>query len=98
MKKVFSIIALNQPDTLLRLTGLLYRRGYLIEKLSAEPSSEKNLVALNLVIDDSKKTTNLPQQLSKLVNVLSVEIIPLIDATPKTCLDSQSYCNAALTQ
>lgn len=98
MKTAFSILAHNQPDTLLRLTSLLYRRGYLIEKLSAKPSGEKNVVALNLIIDDSIKTTHLPQQLAKLVNILSVEIVPLIDTAPKTHLDSQTYSNAVLTQ
>ena len=42
MKQFLSVVLKSQADTLVRLTGLCYRRGVLIESLSyaTEPNSE----------------------------------------------------------
>ncbi|WP_425060499.1 hypothetical protein SCACP_12160 [Sporomusa carbonis] len=74
MKQAIKILLRRQGDSLVRLTGLLYRRGYLIESLSVVPDSLQGHVQVKAVVTNSQAA---PRQLfshvSKLVDVVRVE-------------------------
>lgn len=74
MKQGISITLRTQGDSLVRLTGLLYRKGYIVESLSVGPDSCHGHVQVNAVVTNSQAA---PRQLyshvSKLVGVVKVE-------------------------
>lgn len=74
MKQGISIILKRQGDALVRLTGLLYRRGYVIESLSVEPDSCQEHVQVTAVVTNNQAA---PRQLyshvAKLIDVVKVE-------------------------
>ncbi|WP_371371646.1 ACT domain-containing protein [Sporomusa aerivorans] len=78
MQQAISIILKRQGDSLVRLTGLLYRRGYVIESLSVGPDTCQGQVRVKAVVTNSQAA---PRQLyshvSKLVDVVKVEACPL---------------------
>ncbi|NLP41204.1 MAG: hypothetical protein GX348_03245 [Veillonellaceae bacterium] len=76
MSQSFTIILKDQPDTLVRLTGLLYRRGYLIENLVVQPAAEASNVLVNISIRNCKTANQLLRQLDKLFNVVTAEVTP----------------------
>lgn len=76
MNQSFTIILKDQPDTLVRLTGLLYRRGYLVENLVVQPAIETNNVRVNISIRNCKTANQLLRQLDKLFNVVAAEVAP----------------------
>jgi len=93
MKKSFSVLMQDQPDTLVRLTGLLYRRGYLVENISAESSYEGKKVLIKMVIKNCKATNQLLQQIYKLCNVVAVEVLDLDPDSPDMLLlPTEDYC------
>lgn len=74
MKQAISILLEKQDDSLVRLTGLFYRRRYLVESLLVEPASQHDRIRVTAVISSSQET---PRQLlnyvAKLIDVVSVE-------------------------
>lgn len=97
MKKSFSVLMQDQPDTLVRLTGLLYRRGYLVENISAESSCEEKKVLIKMVIRNCKATNQLLQQIYKLCNVVAVEVLDLESNSPDLLIpDDECYASSIL--
>lgn len=97
MKQSFSVLMQDQPDTLVRLTGLLYRRGYLIENISAESSSNEKKVLIKMVIRNCKTTNQLLQQIYKLFNVVAVEVLELEPESPDIMLiPTEQYCASSI--
>lgn len=75
MKQGISILLQRQDDSLVRLTGLLYRRGYMIESLSSFPTNEQGHIRVTAVISGSQSTPRqLLSYLSKLFDVVSVDV------------------------
>ncbi len=74
MKQGILITLKKQGDSLVRLTGLLYRRGYVIESLSVGPDSCQEHVQVKAVVTNCQAA---PRQLyshvSKLVDVVKIE-------------------------
>ncbi|WP_170233179.1 ACT domain-containing protein [Sporomusa termitida] len=73
MKQGISIILKRQGDSLVRLTGLLYRRGYVIESLSVEPDSCQGHVQVTAVVTSQAAPRQLLSHVAKLVDVVKVE-------------------------
>ncbi|HWR08631.1 ACT domain-containing protein [Sporomusa sp.] len=73
MKQGISIILKRQGDSLVRLTGLLYRRGYVIESLSVGPDSCQGHVQVTAVVTSQAAPRQLYSHVSKLVDVVKVE-------------------------
>lgn len=75
MKHMVSILLEKQDDSLVRLTGLLYRKGYVIESLASGPTEEQGLMRVTAVITGIQKTPRLlMSQLAKLFDVISVDV------------------------
>ncbi|EAX46494.1 acetolactate synthase, small subunit [Thermosinus carboxydivorans Nor1] len=75
MKHKVSILLERQDDSLVRLTGLLYRKGYVIESLSSGPTEEQGRIRVTAVISGIQKTPRLlMSQVAKLFDVISVDV------------------------
>ena len=77
MSHVLSVVLNRQEDTLLRLTGLCYRRGVPIEQLAFSPGEQVDKVCVRAVLVCEKAAaTQLQRHIAKLVDVVSAEITP----------------------
>lgn len=76
MKQILSITLKNQPDALVRLVGVVYRRGFAVESLSVAPALQPDYACIKAVVNDcSPPSGQLLQQIRKLVHVESAELI-----------------------
>nr|WP_173813078.1 ACT domain-containing protein [Dendrosporobacter quercicolus]NSL49934.1 hypothetical protein [Dendrosporobacter quercicolus DSM 1736]SDM57082.1 ACT domain-containing protein [Dendrosporobacter quercicolus] len=77
MKQILSITLKNQPDALVRLVGVVYRRGFAVESLSVTPAPMPNYACVKAVVNDCLPPSGqLLQQIRKLVHVESAELLP----------------------
>jgi len=77
MSHVLSVVLHRQEDTLLRLTGLCYRRGVPIESLAFSPSDQTGDVRVQAVLSCEKSAADqLQRHVAKLIDVVSSEIWP----------------------
>jgi len=91
VKQVLSILLQNQPDALVRLVGVVYRRGFAVESLSVTQAAQPNCALVTAVVSESQpESTQLLNQIRKLVHVINAEmlpsdtVIPLITTVPKS--------------
>lgn len=77
MSHVLSVVLHRQEDTLLRLTGLCYRRGVSIESLAFSPGDQTGNVRIQAVLSCEKAAADqLQRHVAKLIDVVSTEIRP----------------------
>ncbi len=77
MSHILSVVLHRQEDTLLRLTGLCYRRGISIESLAFSPGDETGNVLIRAVLSCEKSAAEqLRRHITKLIDVISTEIRP----------------------
>jgi acetolactate synthase small subunit len=75
VKQFLSVVLKKQADTLVRLTGLCYRRGVPIESLSYVTETENGTVRIMAVLDCGRPTAEqLRRQVSNLVNVVGASL------------------------
>lgn len=80
MRHVISVILQNEVGALTRMTGLFSTRGYNIESLNVAAMDDKNLSRVTLVVKGTDKAiAQLNSQLSKLVDVISINDMTLGD-------------------
>lgn len=87
MTQVVSVLLQGQGDSLVRLTGLIYRRGYLVESLLAVPDGEQGCIRVTAVVSNNGKApAQLLHNILKLVGVVQAEVRPDKDTIgPYTC-------------
>ncbi|EHM09371.1 acetolactate synthase, small subunit [Thermanaerovibrio velox DSM 12556] len=74
MGHTLSILAEDHPGVLMRIAGLIYRRGYNIQSLSVGPTHEEGISRFTVVIQsDRREIFPLMGQLRKLIEVLWVQ-------------------------
>lgn len=74
MKHTLAVLALNKPGVLARIAGLLSRRNFNIESITAGHTEEPNISRLTIVVQgDDRVIDQVVKQLSKLIDVLKVE-------------------------
>lgn len=84
MKQVLSVVLKRQADTLVRLTGLCYRRGVFIENLSYTTAPHTDEVRFRAVLACGRPAADqLHRQVSKLIGVIGAEISPYIEGGMK---------------
>ena len=77
MKQVLSVVIKSQADTLVRLTGLCYRRGISIESLSYVNTTQLGEVTFQAVLACGRPAASqLHRQIAKLVGVIGAEVVP----------------------
>ena len=77
-KVVFSVLTVNHPGVLLRVTGLFSRRGFNIDSIIACKTEDPGLARWTLVVTGDEATfTQLMRQLLKLEDVIKVEALEM---------------------
>ena len=68
MRSTFSILSEDNPGVLMRIAGLIYRRGYNIESLSVGRTSTPGISRFTIVIEGEESVCEqIRKQLSKLI-------------------------------
>ncbi|RPF49795.1 acetolactate synthase small subunit [Thermodesulfitimonas autotrophica] len=74
MKHTLAVLALNKPGVLARIAGLLSRRNFNIESITAGHTEESDISRLTIVVQgDDRVIDQVVKQVSKLIDVLKVE-------------------------
>ena len=77
MKHLLSVVLKRQADTLVRLTGLCYRRGVSIESMSYSITAQTGEVSFRAVLACEQPTADqLHRQVTKLIGVIGAEVVP----------------------
>ncbi len=78
-----SVLVNNQPGVLVRVAGLIRRRGVNIHSLSVGPTEDPGISRMTIVVDTPPdRTESFAKQLGKLVEVLratAIDGIPSVD-------------------
>jgi acetolactate synthase-1/3 small subunit len=73
MKNTFSILSEDNPGVLMRIAGLIYRRGYNIESLSVGRTATPGVSRFTVVIEGEEGVyEQIRKQLLKLIEVIDV--------------------------
>ena len=73
MKSTFSILSEDNPGVLMRIAGLIYRRGYNIESLSVGRTNKPGISRFTIVIEGEESVyEQICKQLEKLIEVVEV--------------------------
>ncbi len=73
MKNTFTILSEDNPGVLMRIAGLIYRRGYNIESLSVGQTDTPGVSRFTVVIEGEEGVYNqIKKQLLKLIEVIEV--------------------------
>lgn len=101
-----SVLVQNQPGVLVRVAGLIRRRGVNIHSLSVGPTEDPGVSRMTIVVDTPPdRTESFAKQLRKLVEVLratAVDGVPTVDrelalikvnATPGTRMEIMEIAN-----
>ncbi len=73
VRRVISVIALNESSVLARVSGLFAGRGYNIESLTVAPIPKSNLSRFTIVTNGNVKVIEqITKQLNKLISTLKV--------------------------
>jgi acetolactate synthase small subunit len=75
MIQTVSILLRNQEDALLRLLGVFYRRGYLIESLSMAPDCEDHVSIIAKISCSQLEVGRLMRYVANLVDVVTTEVL-----------------------
>ena len=73
MKCTFSILSEDNPGVLMRIAGLIYRRGYNIESLSVGRTSTPGISRFTIIIEgDETVYEQIRKQFQKLIEIIEV--------------------------
>ena len=73
MKNTFTILSEDNPGVLMRIAGLIYRRGYNIESLSVGQTDTPGISRFTVVIEGEEGVYDqIKKQLLKLIEVIEV--------------------------
>ena len=68
IKRTFSILSEDNPGVLMRVAGLIYRRGYNIESLSVGRTNREGISRFTIVIEGEESVyEQIRKQLEKLI-------------------------------
>ena len=76
MKQILSIVAHNRPGVLMRVTGLISRRGYNIDSLTSGSTQDPEYARMTIVLDADELTIEqvLRRETSALRSMLLVKV------------------------
>ena len=76
MKQILSIVAHNRPGVLMRVTGLISRRGYNIDSLTSGSTQDPEYARMTIVLDADELTIEqVCKQLAKLSEVERIKVL-----------------------
>jgi acetolactate synthase I/III small subunit len=72
-KHTISILVYNEPGVMAKITGLITRRGFNIESLSAGDAKDKGMFRLTLVfMGDDRSVEQIQKQIYKIIDTVKV--------------------------
>lgn len=81
MKHILSVLVENKPGVLSRVTGLISRRGFNIESLTAAPTEDVTMSRMTVIVNaDEMGFEQITKQLHKLVSVYKISDLTDDDA------------------
>jgi acetolactate synthase-1/3 small subunit len=73
MRHILAVLAENQPGVLTHIAGLISRRAFNVESISAGYTEESDISRLTMVVvGNSLEVEQVVNQLSKLINVIKI--------------------------
>jgi acetolactate synthase-1/3 small subunit len=82
MKHTIGVVMDNKPGVLSRISTLLARRGFNIDSITAGPTRNHDVTRMTVVVEgDDYVADQAAKELSKLEDVLRIEILRLSEAT-----------------
>lgn len=73
MKHTLAVLVFNKPGVLARISGLLSRRVFNIESITAGYTEEQDITRITLVVNgDDRELDQVIKQLSKLIDVIKI--------------------------
>src|SRR5213594_791949 len=89
-----SVLVQNAPGVLVRVAGLIRRRGVNIHSLSVGPTEDPSISRMTIVVDTApERTEQFAKQLRKLVEVLRATSLIKVNGTPGTRLEIMEIAN-----
>lgn len=86
-RAIFSVLAVNSPGVLLRVSGLFYRRGFNIDSIVACKTENPHFSRLTIVASGDEATfTQLIRQLLKLEDIKKVKVLTVDESSSSEML------------
>jgi acetolactate synthase-1/3 small subunit len=77
-KRMISVLVSNQPGVLMRVAGLISRRGHNIDTLAVGETEDPRYSRISIVLQaDDSMTKQIIKQLAKLIEVVTVGELPI---------------------
>ena len=87
MKQILAIVAYNRPGVLMKITGLISRRGYNIESLSSGSTQNPGYARVTITIDaDKQSIEQICKQVAKISEVEQIKVLPYESSTLRSML------------
>ena len=94
--RVFQLLVDNNSGVLSRITGLFSRRGYNIESITAGVTADPRFTRITIVTSgDEEILDQIEKQLSKLIDVKSIEVLPEGASVCRELILCRVKCNAS---
>lgn len=103
MKHVLSMLVENKPGVLVRVAGLVSRRGFNIESLSVGPTETPVYSRITMEVDaDDEVLEQITKQLNKLISIVKITDLTNVNAVQRELVLIRVECSpevrAELTQ
>lgn len=73
---IISLLVLNHPGVLSKITSLITRRGFNIDSIAAGPTKEKDMFRLTIIVKgDDRSIEQIQKQLYKIIDTVKVMTI-----------------------
>ena len=87
MKQILAIVAYNRPGVLMKITGLISRRGYNIESLSSGSTQNPGYARVTITVDaDKQSIEQICKQVAKISEVEQIKVLPYESSTLRSML------------
>ncbi|CUH94899.1 hypothetical protein P22_0968 [Propionispora sp. 2/2-37] len=82
MKYTLAVLTENKPGVLTHIAGLISRRAYNIENITAGPTEEEDItrITISVEVDDEIELEQVVNQLSKLIDVIKIVNLTSVDS------------------
>lgn len=82
MKYTLAVLTENKPGVLTHIAGLISRRAYNIESITAGPTEEEDItrITISVEVDDEIELEQVVNQLSKLIDVIKIINLTSVDS------------------
>jgi len=88
MEKTLWVLVDNGPEALMRVTGLIRRKGCTMKRMSMEETADVSYANLTITIGDAREIEQIICQMEKLINVHAVkEVLETVNISGRTAVN-----------